>query len=206
MECIQEIAVLYKPLKAFSLPSWSLAVLAVDDIGEGIGGWELGGMMSMGGWTGGAVEEWNVDRRDRWGWVARNSSVEGMLSSSFNKELSLQARIPVDCCWGTVVSSSSSSEGKKSDDGWFLEVLGRDSDCEGSHQLELFKVEMVAVHESTTSVGQARSFVMLGPGQGASVASGSRVSKYEEGLHLVGSRGSYAREFLGKGRGFKDTF
>ena len=30
-------------------------------------------------------------------------------------------------------------------------------------------------------------------------------SRYEEGLHLVGSRGSYAREFLGKGRGFKDT-
>ena len=30
-------------------------------------------------------------------------------------------------------------------------------------------------------------------------------SKYEEGLHLVGSRGSYARDFLGKGQEFEDT-
>ena len=29
--------------------------------------------------------------------------------------------------------------------------------------------------------------------------------RYEEGLHLVGSRGSYTRDFLGKGREFKDT-
>ena len=30
-------------------------------------------------------------------------------------------------------------------------------------------------------------------------------SRYEEGLLLIGSRGSYTRDFLGKGRGFKDT-
>ena len=32
-----------------------------------------------------------------------------------------------------------------------------------------------------------------------------RDSRYEEGLHLVGSRGSYTRDFLGKGQGFEDT-
>ena len=48
--------------------------------------------------------------------------------------------------------------------------------------------------------------ITLGPGYGASMASDIEGSRYEEGLHLVGSRGSYAREFLGKGRGFKDTF
>ena len=70
-----------------------------------------------------------------------------------------------DYCWTTVVSSLSSSEGKKSDDSWFLEVLDRDSGCKGSHQLELFEVEMVAVHGSTMPVGKlCRSFVMLGPG------------------------------------------
>ena len=30
-------------------------------------------------------------------------------------------------------------------------------------------------------------------------------SRYEEGLHLVESRGSYTRDFLGKSRGFEDT-
>ena len=52
------------------------------------------------------------------------------------------------------MSSSSSLERKKSDDGWFLEVLGGDSDCESSCQLELFKVEMVAVHEGTMLIGK----------------------------------------------------
>ena len=52
------------------------------------------------------------------------------------------------------MSSSSSLEGKKSDSGWFLEVLDEDSGCEGSHQLELFKVEMVAVHEGMTLIGK----------------------------------------------------
>ena len=51
-----------------------------------------------------------------------------------------------DCCWGTVVSSLSLSEWEKSD-GWFEGVLGRDSGCEDSHQLRLFEVEIVAVHE-----------------------------------------------------------
>ena len=90
--------------------------------------------------------------------------MEEMLSSRVNKESSLQARVPADCCWRTVVSSSSLLEGKKSDDGWFLEVLGGNSGCEGSCQLELFKEEMVAVCECITPVGQARSFVTLGPG------------------------------------------
>ena len=94
----------------------------------------------------------------------RNSSAVGMSCSRVNKESSLQARVPADCCWGTVVNSSSSSEGKKSDDGWFLGVLGGDSGCEGSRQLELFKEEMVAVCKSMVPVGQARSFVTLGPG------------------------------------------
>ena len=50
------------------------------------------------------------------------------------------------------MSSSSSSERKKSDDGWFFGVLGGDLGCKGSCQLELFKVEMVAVRKGTTLV------------------------------------------------------
>ena len=57
----------------------------------------------------------------------------------------------MDYCWGTVVSSSSSSEEKKSD-GWSREVLGGDSGWEGSRQLGLVEVEMVAVRESTTPI------------------------------------------------------
>ena len=68
-----------------------------DDIGERIGGQGLGGMMGIGGWAGGGVGEQNVDRRDRWRQVARNSSAEGMLSSRVNEESSFQTRIPVDC-------------------------------------------------------------------------------------------------------------
>ena len=52
------------------------------------------------------------------------------------------------------MSSSSSSEGKKSDGGLFLEVLGGESGCNVSHQLELFKVEMVVVCESAMPVGK----------------------------------------------------
>ena len=121
----------------------------VDNIGEGIGGQGLGGTTGMDGWTGGVGEQ-NADRRDKWGQVARNSSEVGMLSLSVNEESSLQARVPADYCWRAVVSSSSSLEGKKSDDDWFLGVLGGDSGCEGSCQLELFKVEMVAVCEGTS--------------------------------------------------------
>ena len=83
----------------------------------------------------------------------RNSSVVEMSSSRVNEMSSFQARLPADHCWRTVVSSSSSLEGKKSDDGWFLEILDGDSGYEGSCQLELFKVEMVAVCEGTMLIG-----------------------------------------------------
>ena len=96
----------------------------------------------------------------------RNSSAVGMSSSRVNKVSSLQARVPADCCWGTVVSSSSSSEGKKSVDDWFTGVLGGDSGCEGSHQLELFKMEMVVVHEGTTPVGKLDLLLHLVLGKG----------------------------------------
>ena len=43
--------------------------------------------------------------------------------------------------------------------------------------------------------------LVLGKGQVQPL--GSRGSRYEEGLHLIRSRGSYTRDFLGKGRGFK---
>ena len=72
-------------------------------------------------------------------------------------------RLPADLCWGTVASSSSSLERKKSDDGWFLRILGGDLSCKGSHQLKLFVVEMVVVREGMMLIGKARSFVMLGP-------------------------------------------
>ena len=61
-----------------------------------------------------------------------------------------------------MVSSSSSSEGKKSEDS-FRGVLGKDSGWEGSRQLRLFEVEMVVVREGMTPIGKARSFVTLGP-------------------------------------------
>ena len=78
------------------------------------------------------------------------------------------------CCWSTVVSSSSSSEEKKSE-GWFRGVLGGDSGWEGSRQLGRFRVEMVAVRESTTPIGKLDLLLCLVLGKGASVASGSRV-------------------------------
>ena len=136
----------------------------VDDMGEGIGGWRLDGTVGTGGWVGGdGVRGWKADKRDRWGWAMRNSSAVGMLFSRVNEEPNLQARVLAECCWGTVASSLSSSEGKKSDNGWFRGILGRDLGCEGSHQLGLFEVEMVVVCEGTTPVGKARSFVTLGP-------------------------------------------
>ena len=137
----------------------------VDDIGEEIGGQGLRGMMGGGGRVGGVVGEvggGNMDKRDRWGQAARNSSLVGRSSSRVSEVLSLQARVPSSRARGG--SSSSSSEGKKLDDGWFLEVLGRDSGCKDSCQLEFFKVEMVAVCEGVMLVGKARSSVMLGPG------------------------------------------
>ena len=53
-----------------------------------------------------------------------------------------------------VVSSSSSLERKKSDDGLFLEVLDGELDYKVSHQLELFEVRMVVVYESMMPVGK----------------------------------------------------
>ena len=38
------------------------------------------------------------------------------------------------------------------------------------------------------------------------MASGVEGLKYKKGLHLIGSRRSYARDFLGKDQGFEDTF
>ena len=146
-------------MKALGFLSWSLAGFENEDISVEIGGQGLGGTTGMVSWVVG-----NRDSRDRWGQAARNSSAVGMLSLRVNEVLSFQTRLPADLCWGTVVSSSSSSEGKKSDNGWFLGVLGGDSGCEGSRQLELFKVEIVAVCEGTTPGRQARSFVILGPG------------------------------------------
>ena len=53
-------------MKALGLSSCSLAgFIEEDDIGEGIGGWWLGGM--IGGTGGSGVGEWKVDRRDKWG-------------------------------------------------------------------------------------------------------------------------------------------
>ena len=53
-----------------------------------------------------------------------------------------------------MVNSLSSSEGKKSNNDLFLGVLGGKSGCEVSHQLKLFKVEIVVVCESIMSIGK----------------------------------------------------
>ena len=122
-------------------------------------------MMGMSGWASGGVGEWNADRRERWGRVVRNSSAVRISSLRVNKVSSFQARLLADLYWGTMESSSSSLEEKKLDDGWFFGTLGGDSGCEGSHQLELFEVEMVAVHKGTTLIGKlCRSFAMHSPG------------------------------------------
>ena len=63
------------------------------------------------------------------------------------------------------MSSSSLSEEKKSD-GWFRGVLGSDSGWEGSRQLGLFKVEMVAVREGTTLIGKLDLLLCLVLGKG----------------------------------------
>ena len=89
-----------------------------------------------------------------------------MLSSRFNKISSLQARVLTDCCWGTVVSSLSSSEERKSDNGWFMRVLGGDSDCESSCWLVLFEVEMVAVYDSIMLVDKLDLLLCLVMGKG----------------------------------------
>ena len=53
--------------------------LTVDDnIGEEIGGWGLGGMTGIGGWMDG-IEGGKVDKRDKWGQAARDSSAVGVM-------------------------------------------------------------------------------------------------------------------------------
>ena len=87
-----------------------------------------------------------------------------MLFFSFNEELSFQARVPADWCWGTVVSSSSLLEGKKLD-GWFENVLDKDLGCKGSCQLELFEVEMVVVCDGTAPIGKLDHLLRLALGK-----------------------------------------
>ena len=127
----------------------------VDNIGAGIGGQGFGGIMDdVGGMIGseGEVGEWNVVKRERWRQSARNSSLVEMLSSRVREVSTLQARDPgLRTRRG---SSSSLSEGKKSDDGWFLGALDRESGYKSSNQLELFNEEMVVVHEGTMPVGK----------------------------------------------------
>ena len=67
---------------------------------------------------------------------------------------------------GREESSLSSSEGKKSDNSWFFGVLGGDSGCKSSCQLELFKVKMVVVHEDTTPVDKLDLLLHLVLGEG----------------------------------------
>ena len=93
-----------------------------------------------------------MDRRDKWRQVVRNSSTVERLSLRVNKVPSCQTRVPGSRARRG--SSLSLLEGKKLDDGWLLRVLGGDSGCKGSHQPELFKVEMVAVHEGMTLVAK----------------------------------------------------
>ena len=50
-------------------------------------------------------------------------------------------------------------------------VLGGDSGCKGSYQLELFEVEMVTICESTMPVGKLNLLLCLVLGKGASAAS-----------------------------------
>ena len=85
-------------------------------------------------------------------------------------------------------SSLSSSEGKKSDDGWLLGVLGGDSGCEGSHQLELFEVEMVVVHEGTMPVGKLDLLLYLVLGKGQAQPLRSRVRDTKRVYSFVESR------------------
>ena len=119
----------------------------VDNMGEGIGGQGLGG---------------DSDASSGCSWFIKNL---GASSSRVNKVSISCARIPADYYWGTVVSSSSSSEGKKSD-GWFRGVLGNDSGWEGSCQLRLFEIEMVAVCEGTLPIVKLDLLLCLVLGKG----------------------------------------
>ena len=68
----------------------------------------------------------------------------------------------------------SSLEGKKLDS-WFRGVLGRDSGCEGSHQLRLFEVAMVAVCESMMPVGKLDLLLCLVLGKEQALPLRSRI-------------------------------
>ena len=69
------------------------------------------------------------------------------------------------------MSSSSSSEERKLNDG----VLGRDSGCKGSRQLELFEVEMVAVREGMMPKGKLDLLLCLVLSKGQTLPLRSRV-------------------------------
>ena len=86
------------------------------------------------------------DARSGCVWLIRNSRVSSLRASEV---LSVCARALAACCWRSVVSSSSSLEEKKLDDGWFRGVLGSDSGWEDPCQLRLFEVEMVVVRKGT---------------------------------------------------------
>ena len=148
----------------------------MDNIGERIDGRGLGG--TGGGAGGGGTDGGTADGRDKWGWAARNSSPVGRLSSRVSKVSSLQARVPGLRARGG--SSLSLSEGKKSDGSWFFRVLGGDSGCEGSRQLELFEVEMVAVHESMTLIAKLDLLLCLVLGRGQAQPLRSRVQSTRE--------------------------
>ena len=64
------------------------------------------------------------------------------------------------------MSFLSLSEGKKSENGWFEGVLGEDSGCKCSHQLGLFKVEMVVVCEGTMLICKLDLLLHLVLGKG----------------------------------------
>ena len=131
----------------------------MDDIGEGIGGQGLGGTI---GRAGGRMGEQNVDKRDKWGWAARNSSAMGMSSSRVSDVSSRQSRLLVNC-W--MVETSSLSERNESGDDC-PEVLGRDSGCEVSCQVGLCEVEMLAVPGSMMPSGKLDLLLCLALGKG----------------------------------------
>ena len=93
MGCIHKMTVSYEPLKTLDLPSWSSTGFTVNDIGAGMGGCGLEGI--MGDWR---VGEWKADRWDRWGQAVRNSSGVEMLFLRIKEVSSLQVRVLADCC------------------------------------------------------------------------------------------------------------
>ena len=70
------------------LPSWgSVGLTVVNNMGEEIG-------ETIGEADGEGVVEGNVDRRDKWGWAARNSSLVRRSLSRVREVLSCQKRVP----------------------------------------------------------------------------------------------------------------